>query len=59
MKNKFPDLTGDGKVTKADILKGRGVYKKGGSVKKKKTPKGYHKMPNGKLMKGATHKGKK
>jgi Ca2+-binding EF-hand superfamily protein len=22
---KFPDLTGDGKVTKADILKGRGV----------------------------------
>lgn len=23
--NKFPDLTGDGKVTKADILKGRGV----------------------------------
>lgn len=29
----FPDLTGDGKVTKADILKGRGVIKKGGSVK--------------------------
>jgi hypothetical protein len=24
-KKKFPDLTGDGKVTKADILKGRGV----------------------------------
>jgi hypothetical protein len=24
-KNKFPDLTGDGKVTFADILKGRGV----------------------------------
>jgi hypothetical protein len=23
--NKFPDLTGDGKITKADILKGRGV----------------------------------
>lgn len=32
----FPDLTGDGKVTKADILKGRGVIKKGGTVKKKK-----------------------
>ena len=32
----FPDLTGDGKVTRADILKGRGVIKKGGSVKKKK-----------------------
>jgi len=29
----FPDLTGDGKVTKADILKGKGVFKKGGSVK--------------------------
>ena len=28
---KFPDLTGDGKVTKKDILKGRGVpgFKKG------------------------------
>ncbi len=24
-KKKFPDLTGDGKVTFADILKGRGV----------------------------------
>jgi hypothetical protein len=35
-KGGFPDLTGDGKVTKADVLKGRGVIKKkGGSVKKK------------------------
>jgi hypothetical protein len=35
---KFPDLTGDGKVTKKDILKARGVpgFKKGGAVKKKK-----------------------
>ena len=34
---KFPDLSGDGKVTKKDILMGRGVVKKkdGGSVKKK------------------------
>lgn len=33
----FPDLTGDGKVTKADILKGRGVIKKnGGTTKAKK-----------------------
>jgi hypothetical protein len=31
----FPDLTGDGKVTKADILKGRGVIKKGGTIKSK------------------------
>ena len=29
-KGSFPDLTGDGKVTRADILKGRGVLKKGG-----------------------------
>ena len=28
----FPDLTGDGKTTYADILKGRGVFGKGGSV---------------------------
>lgn len=32
----FPDLNKDGKVTRADILKGRGVIaKKGASVKKK------------------------
>jgi len=32
---KFPDLTGDGKVTQADVLKGRGVevMKKGGATK--------------------------
>ena len=30
VKKKFPDLTGDGKVTRADVLKGRGVFKKGG-----------------------------
>ena len=29
----FPDLTGDGKVTRADVLKGRGVFKKGGKAK--------------------------
>ena len=31
---KFPDLTGDGKVTRKDILKGRGVsgFKDGGEV---------------------------
>ena len=35
MASKFPDLTGDGKVTQADVLKGRGVegMKKGGSAK--------------------------
>ena len=32
---KFPDLNKDGEVTKADVLKGRGVagFKKGGSAK--------------------------
>lgn len=31
----FPDLNKDGKITKADILKGRGVIaKKGASMKK-------------------------
>jgi hypothetical protein len=36
-KTGFPDLNKDGKITKADILKGRGVIKKkGGSVKIKK-----------------------
>lgn len=33
---KMPDLTGDGKVTRADVLKGRGVFKHGGKVKKMK-----------------------
>ena len=28
----FPDLTGDGQVTQADILKGRGVYAEGGEA---------------------------
>ena len=39
---KFPDLTGDGKVTQKDILKGRGVpgFSEGGGAKKSK---GYSK----------------
>ena len=32
----FKDQTGDGKITQADVLKARGVFKKGGIVKKKK-----------------------
>ena len=34
-KKKFPDLTGDGKVTKKDVLKARGVpgFEKGGESK--------------------------
>ena len=32
MAKEFPDLTGDGKVTQADVLKGRGVFQDGGSI---------------------------
>ena len=34
MVKKLTDLTGDGKVTQADVLKGRGVFKAGGMAKK-------------------------
>ena len=32
-KGSFPDLNKDGKITRADILKGRGVFKKGSKPK--------------------------
>ena len=32
-KGGMTDLTGDGKITRADVLKGRGVFKRGGKVK--------------------------
>ena len=49
----FPDLTGDGKVTFKDVLKGRGVIKKGGMAKKADmiTEKMSYKK-KGKMMKG-------
>ena len=51
----FPDLTGDGKVTRADVLKGRGVFKKGGMSKsQKKVKKVMHEFKTGTL-----HSGKK
>ena len=34
-KKSFPDLNKDGKVTKADVLKGRGVFAEGGPVEVK------------------------
>ena len=34
MKKKLTDLTGDGEVTQADVLKGRGVFSKGGMAAK-------------------------
>ena len=43
----FPDLTGDGKITKADILKGRGVFKKGGSASEYHTTKDGRKARKG------------
>jgi len=49
----FPDLNKDGKITKADILKGRGVIKNGGKLKakvaavKKKASKSPKKMMGG------------
>ena len=73
MAKKFPDLTGDGEVTKADILKGRGVpgMKKGGSTKwiqeavkkpgalrKSLGVKKGEKIPAGKLAKAAKAPGK-
>jgi len=39
-KKGFPDLNKDGKVTKADVLKGRGVQKKMGGGMMKKYRKG-------------------
>ena len=43
----FPDLTGDGRTTKADILKGRGVFKKGGSASEYHTTKDGRKARKG------------
>ena len=54
VKKGFPDLTGDGKVTFKDVLKGRGVIKKkGGMIKKADmlTAKMSEKK-KGKMMKG-------
>jgi len=50
-KGSLPDLTGDGKITRADVLKGRGVFKKGGQAKVKKVMKEF--------KKGQLHSGKK
>ena len=54
----FPDLTGDGKVTQADILKGRGVAKKkaGGMMKSKGYAKGGAMKKKGYSMGGAVKK---
>ena len=51
----FPDLTGDGEVTRADVLKGRGVFKKGGMTKSQET----FKTAMSKFKKGKLHSGSK
>ena len=58
--SKFPDLTGDGKVSQADILKGRGVKLYGGGMATKGGAKGGRggKRPMG-MMKGGAVGGKK
>ena len=38
-KGGLPDLTGDGKITQADVLKGRGVFNEGSLSKKEDTKK--------------------
>ncbi len=73
MAKSFPDLNNDGEVTKADVLKGRGVLKKGGKVggnwikdaikkpgalKKSLGVKKGEKIPAGKLAKAAKAPGK-
>ena len=47
-KGGFPDLTGDGKVTKKDVLKGRGVAMNMGGMKKQYGSKNF--MSGGYVM---------
>jgi hypothetical protein len=53
-KTKFYEGEVKGKSDMKEALKGQGAYKKGGMAKK-----GYHKMPDGKMMKDSEHKGMK
>ena len=56
----FPDLNKDGKITKKDILIGKGVLpktaKKGMKVKKAMMGTGMHMMPDGSMMKNSMMK---
>ena len=58
---KFPDLSGDGKVTQKDILMGRGVVKKkaGGMMKKKGYASGGMMKKKGYSKGGAVRKSKR
>jgi len=58
----FPDLTGDGQVTQADILKGRGVFSSGSKPLKPKGPGVLRPKPKdryGQVLKTKPIKGKK
>jgi len=59
MAKEFPDLTGDGKVTKQDILKGRGVpgFRKGGRANTKRMNQ-LEELGRGDAEKAYTRKGK-
>ena len=52
MAKKFPDLTGDGKVTQADILKGRGVKLQDGGQAKSPTRPRNRKVDRGIIERG-------
>jgi hypothetical protein len=49
----FPDLNEDGEITRADVLKGRGVpgFKKGGYVDMSEEHEGYKETKSGKMKK--------
>ena len=52
MAKKFPDLTGDGKVTQADILKGRGVKLQSGGQATSPTRPRNRKVDRGIIERG-------
>ena len=55
---KFPDLSGDGKITQKDILMGRGVIKKAkGGVVKKRATRTKKSRGSGAAKKGTKFKG--
>ena len=56
MAEDFPDLTGDGQVTRADVLKGRGVFKRGGKVQKFGPRYGFKRFAEGGKMQTGTAK---
>lgn len=53
-KGGMPDLTGDGKITRADVLKGRGVFRHGGSVKKMRSGGSASSRADGCAIRGKT-----